>query len=220
VLVGRATGLSVGDRIRVRGVGTTVGGFLPNSAVSAVVPPSVAGPPPHPEMWLLQTNGSLATAQRVRAAQTASGLLGNVDTAADNAVPSTARDPLERQAELVVALMLSIAGCSLVVMMIEGILERRRELAMLAAAGTRPRHLRSSVALEIVIPLAVASIASCVIGVVVTATLLRVRGISLVVPWTNLGELLAVTVVVGAAVLALGLPVLGRVIRADNLRTE
>jgi len=42
-----------------------------------------------------------------------------------------------------------------------------------AAAGTRPRDLRSSVALEIVIPLAVASIASCVIGVVVTATLLR-----------------------------------------------
>lgn len=58
------------------------------------------------------------------------------------------------------------------------------------------------------------------IGVVVTATLLRVRGISLVVAWTNLGELLAVTVVVGAAVLALGLPMLGRVIRADNLRTE
>ena len=47
---------------------------------------------------------------------------------------------------------------------------------MLAAAGTSPRDLRSSVALEIVIPLAVASIASCVIGVVVTATLLRVRG--------------------------------------------
>jgi hypothetical protein len=59
-----------------------------------------------------------------------------------------------------------------------------------------------------------------VIGVVVTATLLRVRGIGLVVPWTSLAQLLAVTVVVGAAVLALGLPMLGRVIRADNLRTE
>jgi hypothetical protein len=184
------------------------------------VPPSVVGPPPHPETWLLRTNGSLATAQRLRAAQTASGLLGNVNTAADDAVPGTARDPLRRQAQLVVALMLSIAGCSLAVMMIEGIVERRRELAMLAAAGTRPRDLRSSVALEIVIPLAVASIASCVIGIVVTATLLRVRGIGLVVPWANLGQLLAVTVVVGAGVLALGLPMLGRVIRADNLRTE
>ena len=220
VLVSRATRLHVGDAIPIRGVRTTIGGFLPNTAVSALVPPSAVAPPPHPETWLLETNGSLATAQRVRAAQTASGLLGHVSTAADDAVPGAARDPLRRQAELVVALMLSIAGCSLVVMMIEGIVERRRELAMLAAAGTRPRDLRSSVALEIVIPLAVASIASCVIGVVVTATLLRVRGIGLVVPWANLGQLLAVTVVVGAAVLALGLPMLGRVIRADNLRTE
>ena len=189
-------------------------------AVSAIVAPGVVAPPPHPETWLLRTNGSLATAQRVRAAQTASGLLGDVDTAADDAVPAAIQDPLRRQAELVVALMLSIAGCSLVVMMIEGIVERRRELAMLAAAGTRPRDLRSSVALEIVIPLGVASVASCVVGVVVTATLLRVRGIGLVVPWASLGQLLAVTVVVGALVLALGLPMLGRVIRADNLRTE
>lgn len=220
VLVSRMTQLSAGDPIRIRGVRTTVGGFLPDTAVSAVVPPSVVGPPPHPETWLLDTNGSLATAQRVRAAETASGLLGNVDTAADDAVLGTTQDPLRRQAELVVALMLSIAGCSLVVMMIEGIVERRRELAMLAAAGTRPRDLRSSVALEIVIPLAIASIASCVIGVVVTATLLRVRGIGLVVPWTSLAQLLAVTVVVGAAVLALGLPMLARVIRPDSLRTE
>ncbi|MEP6642428.1 MAG: FtsX-like permease family protein, partial [Gaiellales bacterium] len=220
VLVSRTAQLRVGDPIRIRGVRTTVGGFLPNAAVSAVVPPSVVAPPPHPETWLLQTNGSLATAQLVRSAQTASGLPGNVSTAADDAVPGTVRDPLRRQAELVVALMLSIAGCSLAVMMVEGIVERRRELAMLAAAGTRPRALRSSVALEIVIPLAVASIASCVIGVVVTATLLRVRGISLVVPWANLGQLLAVTVVVAAVVLALGLPMLGRVIRADSLRTE
>jgi hypothetical protein len=220
VLVSRTTQLRVGDSLRIRGVRATVGGFLPNSVVSAVVPPNVVAPPPHPQTWFLRTNGSLATAQRVRAAQTASGLLGDVDTAADDAVPAPASDPLRRQAELVVALILSIAGCSLAVMMIEGIVERRRELAMLAAAGTRPRDLRSSVALEIVIPLAVASIASCVIGVVVTATLLRVRGIGLVVPWTSLAQLLAVTVVVGAAVLALGLPMLGRVIRADNLRTE
>jgi hypothetical protein len=220
VLVTRTTKLRVGDPIRIRGVRTTVAGFLPDTWVSAIVPPGVAGPPPHPETWLLATDGSLATAQRVRAAQTASGLMGNVDTAADDAVPSNVVDPLRRQAELVVALMLSIAGCSLVVMMIEGIVERRRELAMLAAAGTRPRDLRSSVALEIVIPLGVASVASCVVGVVVTATLLRVRGIGLVVPWATLGQLLAVTVVVGALVLALGLPMLGRVIRADNLRTE
>ena len=53
-----------------------------------------------------------------------------------------------------------------------------------------------------------------------TATLLRARGISLVVPWLALGELLAAAAVVGALVLALGLPVLGRAIRADNLRTE
>jgi hypothetical protein len=59
-----------------------------------------------------------------------------------------------------------------------------------------------------------------VVGVLVTATLLRVRGIGLVVPWLALVELLAAAAVVGALVLALGLPVLGRAIRADNLRTE
>jgi ABC-type antimicrobial peptide transport system permease subunit len=156
----------------------------------------------------------------VRAAQTASGLLGDVETAAPDTITGTIQDPLRRQAELAVALMLSIAGCSLVVMMVEGIVERRRELAMLAAAGTHPRALRTSIALEILIPLAVASVASCVIGVIVTATLLRVRGIGLVVPWADLGQLLAVTAVVGAGVLAVGLPMLDRVIRPDNLRTE
>jgi hypothetical protein len=91
---------------------------------------------------------------------------------------------------------------------------------MLAAAGTRPGTLRSAAALEVLVPLAVASVASCVVGVLVTATLLRVRGIGLVVPWLALGELLVAAAVVGALVLALGLPVLGRAIRADNLRTE
>jgi hypothetical protein len=59
-----------------------------------------------------------------------------------------------------------------------------------------------------------------VIGVLVTATVLQVRGIGLVVPWADLARLLAMTVVVAAAVLAIGLPALGRVIRADTLRTE
>ncbi len=221
VLVARATQLRIGESVQIRGVRTRVAGYLPDStSVSAVVPPGAVAPPPHPTSWLLETDGSLATAQRVWAAQTASGLLGSVETAAPDTVSTTIEDPLRRQAELVVALMLSIAGCSLVVMMIEGIVERRRELAMLAAAGTHPRALRTSLALEILIPLAVASVASCTIGVVVTATLLRVRGIDLVVPWADLARLLAVTAVVGAAVLALGLPLLGRVIRPDNLRTE
>ena len=210
VLVSRATQLHVGDRLRIRGVRATVGGFLPNSAVSAVVPPGVVGAaapprdmaaaderqPRHRSAGTGRADGERPAGRRRRPPPT-------------TPCPRPRSDPLRRQAELVVALMLSIAGCSLVVMMIEGIVERRRELAMLAAAGTRPRDLRSSVALEIVIPLAVASIASCVIGVVVTATLLRVRGIGLVVPWTSLAQLLAVTVVVGAAVLALGLPMLG-----------
>jgi hypothetical protein len=225
VLVDRTTHvgppLSVGEAITIRGVRTTVGGFLPvGLAVGLVAPPGAVNAPPHPSSWILETNGSLATAQRIRAAQAASGLLGTVETAAPDTVPYTVANPLRRQAELVVALMLSVAGCSLAVMMIEGVVERRRELAMLAAAGTHPRALRSAVALEVLIPLAVASIMSCVIGVLVTATLLRVRGIGLVVPWLDLAQLLALTAVVAAGVLALGLPVLGRAIRADNLRTE
>jgi FtsX-like permease family protein len=221
VLVTRATQLEIGDPLRIRGIRTAVAGYLPDdAAVSAVIPPGVVSAPPHPTSWVLETDGSLATAQRVRAAQTASGLLGDVETTAPDTFSITTEDPLRRQAELAVALMLSIAGCSLVVMMIEGIVERRRELAMLAAAGTDPRALRTSVALEILIPLAVASVASCTVGVIVTATLLRVRGIDLVVPWADLGQLLAATAVVGAAVLAAGLPMLSRVIRPDNLRTE
>jgi hypothetical protein len=221
VLVARTTQLRVGEPIRIRGVRARVAGYLPDDvSASAVVPPGVVPPPAHPTSWLLRTDGSLATAQRIRAAQTASGLLGDVETSAPDTVSTTIEDPLRRQAELALALMLSIAGCSLVVMMVEGIVERGRELAMLAAAGTHPRALRTSVALEVLIPLAVASVASCAVGVIVTATLLRVRGISLVVPWGDLGQLLAATAVVGAAVLAAGLPMLSRVIRPEGLRTE
>lgn len=222
VLVDRSAGpVSVGRAITIRGIRTTVGaGFAPNGVVGLIAPPGTVSAPPRPTVWMLATDGALATAQTIRAAQTASGLMGFVETAAPDTVSATARDPLRRQAELVVVLMLSIAGCSLVVMMIEGVLERRRELAMLAAAGTRPRTLRSAAALEILVPLAVASLASCMVGVLVTATLLRVRGIGLVVPWLALAELLVASAIVGALVLALGLPVLGRAIRADNLRTE
>ncbi|MGH3074511.1 MAG: FtsX-like permease family protein, partial [Gaiellales bacterium] len=222
VLVDRSTGpVRVGRAITIRGIRTTVGaGFAPNGVVSVIAPPGTVPAPPRPTVWMLASDGKLATAQTIRAAQTASGLMGFVETAAPDTVLTTAADPLRRQAELVVALMLSIAGCSLVVMMVEGVLERRRELAMLAAAGTRPGTLRSAAALEVLVPLAVASVASCVVGVLVTATLLRVRGIGLVVPWLALGELLAAAAVVGVLVLALGLPVLGRAIRADNLRTE
>lgn len=212
--------VEIGDPITIGGVHTTVGGSLPNGWVNIVAPPAAVPAPPRPSVWLLATDGSLETAQRIRALQTASGLAADVETSAPDTLHATVEDPLRRQAELVVLLMLSIAGCSLVVMMIEGIFERRRELAMLAAAGTRPGTLRSAAALEVLVPLAVASVASCVVGVLVTATLLRVRGIGLVVPWLALGELLAAAAAVGALVLALGLPVLGRAIRADNLRTE
>jgi hypothetical protein len=220
VLVDRASGLNVGDRFQIGSTEAVVSGFIQSGRVMFVVPPGVASAPPHPDTWLLATDGRLETAERIRAAQTGSGLQGNVETAAADTVRHSVHDPLRRQAQLAVALMLSIAGCSLAVMMIEGIMERRRELAMLAAAGTRPRDLRWATALEVLIPLAVASIASCVIGVLVTATVLQVRGIALVVPWADLGRLLAMTVVVAAAVLAIGLPMLGRVIRADTLRTE
>ncbi len=220
VLADRSLGRRAGEPLTLRGARTSVGGILPTSAVSIVVPRGAVPAPPHPSVFLLATDGSLAAAQRVRAAVTASGLYGDVETAADEARFVPAPDPLRRQAELVLALMLSIAGCSLVVMMVEGVLERRRELAILAAAGTRPGSLRSAAALEILVPLGVASVASCVVGVLVTATLLRVRGIGLVIPWQALAELLAASALVGAAVLAIGLPVLGRAIGAENLRTE
>jgi hypothetical protein len=221
VLVDESTAPQVGNGITIRGIRTTVGGhFRANGPVTVVAPPVAVPPPPRPSGWVLATDGTLATAQRIRAAATASGLMEAVETAAPDTVSATVADPLRRQAELVLALMLAIAGCSLVVMMVEGVLERRRELAILAAAGTRPRSLRSATALEVLVPLGVASVASCAVGVLVTATLLRVRGIGLVVPWLALGELLAAAAVVGGLVLAVGLPVLGRAIRADNLRTE
>jgi hypothetical protein len=220
VVADRSLAAGVGDRVTIRGARTRVGGLLPYSAVTAVAPQGSVPAPPRPSVFLLATDGGLAAAQRIRAALTASGLYGDVQTTADDARLVPARDPLRRQAELVLALMLSIAACSLVVMMVEGVIERRRELAILAAAGTRPGSLRSAAALEILVPLGVASVASCVVGVLVTATLLRVRGIGLVVPWGALGELLAASALVGAAVLAVGLPVLGRAIGAENLRTE
>jgi hypothetical protein len=221
VLIDRTVAVRVGDHITIDGIRTTVGGtFRANGLVTVVVPPGVAPLPRHPSAWVLATDGTLATAQRIRAAATASGLVTDVETGAPDTVSATVEDPLRRQAELVVALVLSIAGCSLVVMMVEGVVERRRELAILAAAGMRPRSLRSATALEVLVPLGVASVASCVVGVLVTATLLRVRGIGLVVPWVALGQLLAAAAVVGALVLAVGLPILGRAIRAENLRTE
>ncbi len=121
-------------------------------------------------------------------------------------------------------LVMGVAAASLAIGAIEGVLERRRTLAHMSATGVSARTLRSATVLEIAAPMAAALILGVAIGIGTGATFIHFYYASsptpIAIPWSDIGLLvLAATAATGFVVLAT-LPMIGRSIGPEGLRTE
>ena len=125
----------------------------------------------------------------------------------------------------IVLVVLGIAAAGLAIGAIEGVLERRRTLAHLAATGVSARTLRTATILEIAAPMGAALILAVAVGIGTGGTFIHFYYTNdaltpIVIPWLRVITLVLATVAATACVVLATLPMVGRSIGPENLRTE
>ncbi|NSC23645.1 ABC transporter permease [Streptomyces albus subsp. chlorinus] len=115
--------------------------------------------------------------------------------------------------------VLALIGASMILSQIEQLRERRRQLAVLVAFGTRRRTLGASVLWQTAVPVALGLLLASGIGLGLGWALMRVIGRP-VREWTVFWPMAGVGAGVIAVVTLLSMPVLWRLMRPDGLRTE
>jgi hypothetical protein len=126
-----------------------------------------------------------------------------------------------------ILLAAGVAAAGLLVALAEGIIERRRSLAALVAAGTPVATLRGAVLLQGLLPLVPAILLATALGAGSVLSLVGIawaandpNRISLAVPWADLAAVVGVGIAVTLAATALALPFLQRSVRPAELRFE
>jgi hypothetical protein len=118
------------------------------------------------------------------------------------------------------ALLLLFIGASMLVNVTEQLRERRRLLAVLAAFGTRRRTLSASVLYQVAIPASVGLLLAVLVGSALSAVLLAATGAPVVFDWPAITLLTATVAVMIMAVTGAGLPLLFRLLKVQELRSE
>jgi hypothetical protein len=114
-----------------------------------------------------------------------------------------------------------IAGASLAVAVVTGLLERRIPFALLRLAGMPLARLRLVLLLEAAAPLVAVSALSALLGTLVIQLLLRSQSrISIPPPDLGVVALLAVAIVGALAVVAAALPLVGPITDTQETRFE
>jgi ABC-type lipoprotein release transport system permease subunit len=116
--------------------------------------------------------------------------------------------------------VLVMIGASLLVAAGEGLRERRRALAVLAAFGTRRATVAWSMLWQAAIPIAGGLLLATALGLALGAMLSAIVSLSPRFDWSAIGLMLGAGVAVIAAVTALTLPTLHRMMRPEALRVE
>jgi len=117
-------------------------------------------------------------------------------------------------------LTLLLAGISMLVLALEQIRERRRPLAMLAAAGVPRATLARSLLWQTAVPVVLAVVVAVGIGIGLAGLVLRTAGLALRIDWPTIGAFAGATVVLVLLVTALTLPTLRGLTHLSALRTE
>ena len=182
---------------------------------------AASGRAPSPTTFYVDTDGSAATGEQVRTAVMATVPTAFVRLAAEDRETSHVYQEFGRVVALGLIGSLVLAGCSLAVAVTTGVLERRRQFALLRSAGMPVSRLRALVLLQAGAPLAAVAVVSAGLGIVVAQLVLRLAGAE-TVPWPNgaLALTLAVSLAGAMAVVALMLPPLERLTRPDAVRIE
>lgn len=137
-------------------------------------------------------------------------------------VRQTAIEAAQRIIFLMIGLTLLVAGCSLAVAMGGGLIERKRPFILLRLSGTASRSLYLTVLLESLLPLVATALLAAVTGLVLAIPIANAlaHGAPLQLPGHAYGLTMAGGLAVCLAVIALTLPLLGRITASDNARFE
>jgi cell division protein FtsX len=167
------------------------------------------------------TDGSVAARERVRAASQGAAPTALVVLPEDQVSRIPQMAEVSRIVDLGLLGSLLLAGCSLAVATMTGLLERRREYTFLRAAGMPVARLRALVLLQAGVPLVVVSAFSALLGVVVTQAILRVADApSVPLPDISIVWLLGASLAAAMLVVAATLPAVDGLTKPTSLRNE
>lgn len=189
-----------------------------------LIDPSVlagADQQPSPTRFYVRTDGSSATAERIRTAVAIEVPTATVHRFGEADSTSHVFEEFGRVVGLGLLGSLILAGCSLAVAVTIGVLERRRQFALLRSAGMPASRLRALVMLQAGAPLLVVAGFSAILGIAVTQLILRLAdapGVPL--PDPSLAFTLGVSLLGALAVVAGMLPPLERLTRPESVRLE
>ena len=202
---------------------------IPNERVANRLPlfiiePSAveaSGPPPSPTKFYVDTDGSAATAERVRTAVMADVPTAYVRLTGEDRESSRIYEEFGRVVGLGLIGSLILAGCSLAVAVTTGILERRRQFALLRSAGMPVARLRALVLLQAGAPLVTVAVFSAALGIGIAQAILRLADATEVaLPDASLLLTLVVSLASAIALVVLMLPPLERLTRPETVRIE
>ncbi len=182
---------------------------------------AASGQAPSPTRFYVDTDGSAAVAEQVRTAVMADVPTAYVRLAGEDRESSRIYEEFGRVVGLGLIGSLILAGCSLAVAVTTGILERRRQFALLRSAGMPVSRLRALVLLQAGAPLVAVAVFSAALGITIAQVILRLADATQVaLPDASALLTLVVSLASAIALVALMLPPLERLTRPDTVRIE
>ncbi len=167
------------------------------------------------------TDGTPAAEERVRSAILAIEPFAAVGLAEERFVANPVYEEVANIVVLGLLMTMLLAGSSLAVAVTTAVAERRRQFVFLRSAGMPASSLRAVVLLQAGVPLVAVAAFSALLGTAVAEGILVMLGVDdLPLPGIATLALLAASVGVAMAVVALTLPGLERMTRPASLRVE
>jgi hypothetical protein len=179
--------------------------------------------PPYVNTVLVPTDGAGRTLDQIRTAA-APWVLGDSVVSELESSQATDRDISQISRALTLAMLaaLLVAGCSVAIAAVGGLLERRIPFALLRLSGTPLRTLRAVVMREAALPLLTLATISALLGLCVSWITIRFNGGDTRYEWPSIGlvVVLAAGLAATLAVVASILPLLDRMTRTEATRFE
>jgi hypothetical protein len=172
---------------------------------------------------LVGTDGKAATIEAVRTdLETAFPEMGQPLTM--GAVPPANQELVSQGqllADVIIGASLLIAGCSLVVSVVGGLMDRRRAFSMLRLTGVPLQELRRVVAMEGALPLTVGAVLSVVVALVTAELAFKAEfGASFHPPGVTFYAMVLAGIVAALAVLTATFPILRRMTGPEAARND
>ncbi|HEY6416059.1 MAG TPA: FtsX-like permease family protein, partial [Acidimicrobiales bacterium] len=196
-----------------------IGGFNELLIDPSLLPPTV---PQYVDKVLVPTDGTGRTLDQIRTAA-APWVLGDLVVSELESSRATDREISQVSRALTLAMLatLLVAGCSVAIAAVGGLLERRIPFALLRLSGTPLRTLRAVVMREAALPLLTLATTSAVLGLGVSWITIHFDGDTRY-EWPSIGlvVVLAAGLAATLAVVASILPLLDRATRTEATRFE